>query len=80
MVALLLPNTRNFQPGGGIGTVFGENVKSFYKLRVKIRFEDASLILDKIIQLNNGSGIFAGKFDLQNVGIFGHSIGGVAAA
>ncbi len=74
------PEYEKFQPGGGVGTVSGEDVKAFYRLRVNIRSNDASFVLDQIIQLNKGNTEFAGKFDLQNVGIFGHSIGGVAAA
>lgn len=53
----------------------------FYRDRVDVRAADASFVLDQLEKLNaeKQDNQFAGHFDLQNVGIFGHSHGGVAA-
>lgn len=53
----------------------------FYHDRVDVRAADASFVLDQLEKLNSEKqdNQFAGHLDLQNVGIFGHSHGGVAA-
>jgi len=41
---------------------------------------DVSFVIDQLTALNNGSGPFASRLDLQRgVGVFGHSLGGIAA-
>jgi len=52
----------------------------FFKARVNVRVEDVSFVLDKLHSMNAGDPLLAGKMDMEHVGIFGHSIGGVTAA
>jgi len=40
---------------------------------------DTLFVLDKAEALSNGSETFAGRLDLENVGVFGHSFGGSVA-
>lgn len=53
----------------------------FYRDRVAVRAADASFVLDQLEKLDSGKqdNPFAGYLDLQHVGIFGHSHGGIAA-
>jgi hypothetical protein len=46
---------------------------------LKVRVADTRFILTELAQLGR-SGAFAGRFDLRRVGMFGHSLGGAAAA
>jgi predicted dienelactone hydrolase len=43
---------------------------------------DVQFMLDRLEQINssNGGSIFAGRLDMQSVGVFGHSFGGATAA
>ena len=52
----------------------------FLKDRVNVRVEDVSFVLDKLYSANTNDPLLAGKMDMEHIGIFGHSIGGVAAA
>jgi predicted dienelactone hydrolase len=44
-----------------------------------LRTQDIQFVLDRLPQLNQHE-LFDGAFDLNNIGIFGHSFGGAAAA
>ena len=46
---------------------------------LKVRVADTRFILNELAQLGR-SGAFAGRLDLRRVGMFGHSLGGAAAA
>lgn len=58
---------------------FAQEFERSYRLRTDIRAADASFVLTQLEKLN-ASEQFKGRLDLNRVGIFGHSIGGVAAA
>lgn len=49
----------------------------------QIMADDISFVMDKLGDLNNSSGTmdvnFKGKFDLDHIGVIGHSVGGAAA-
>lgn len=66
------PGTPNFQ----------EEVARFYRQRVDERVADATFVLNQLDKLNSGKipSPFSGRLDLQRIGAFGHSIGGIAAA
>ncbi|MBI2823845.1 MAG: alpha/beta fold hydrolase [Planctomycetia bacterium] len=51
----------------------------FYRDRVDIRAADAVSALDQLAQVNAEDRRFTGRLDLAKVGVFGHSVGGVAA-
>lgn len=54
--------------------------EDFYRDRVETRARDAVFVLDKLAELHTeAGGQFSSRFDLEQVGIFGHSVGGVAA-
>ena len=64
-------------PGGNQGS---ERYEDFYKERVETRAKDAVYVLDRLAELNTeAGGRFNGRLDLERVGMFGHSVGGVAA-
>jgi dienelactone hydrolase len=49
--------------------------------RLEVMAEDAEFVRRKLDEVNqHGSGMFSGKLDLSKLGIFGHSVGGAAAA
>jgi len=48
--------------------------------KVRARARDASDVLDRLKDLNVQQGFFAGRLDLDRVGIWGFSLGGAAAA
>ena len=52
----------------------------YFKDRVNVRVEDVSFVLDKLYNMNAGDPLLAGKMDMEHIGLFGHSIGGVTAA
>lgn len=52
----------------------------FFRDRVNVRVEDVSFVLDKLYTLNASDTLLSGKMDIERIGIFGHSIGGVTAA
>lgn len=61
----------------GTGQVSHED---FYRERVETRARDAVFALDELAEMNSeAGGKFANRLDLERVGIFGHSVGGVAA-
>lgn len=41
--------------------------------------EDISFVIDKLEKMNKEPGFFSGRFDLERIGVLGHSFGGVAA-
>jgi dienelactone hydrolase len=50
--------------------------------QVKVRAEDARFVIDKLEEFNrqDPEGLLTGKLDLNQIGIFGHSLGGSVAA
>jgi len=48
--------------------------------KVRARARDASAVLDHLHDLNRQDGPFAGRLDLDRIGIWGFSLGGAAAA
>lgn len=53
----------------------------FVQLRVETRAQDAIFALDQIVRLGGEQdGRFHGRLDLERIGIFGHSLGGMTAA
>jgi len=52
----------------------------FFKDRINVRVQDVSFVLDKLYRMNAGNSLLARKIDMDHIGIFGHSIGGVTAA
>jgi predicted dienelactone hydrolase len=46
---------------------------------ISVRVADTRFVLTELARLD-GSGFFAGRLDLRHVGMFGHSLGGAAAA
>lgn len=42
--------------------------------------DDISFVINKLKELNRGSGFFSGRLDTTRIGVLGHSFGGVASA
>jgi len=42
--------------------------------------DDISFVIDKLEEMNRGSGFFGGKLDTARIGVLGHSFGGAASA
>lgn len=57
-------------------------VMKLHRKRVNVRAQDLIFVLDRLEELNKPgkNGRFNGRLDLRRAGVFGHSIGGVAAA
>jgi hypothetical protein len=51
----------------------------FYRRRVEVRARDAVFALDQLARLGEKAPLLGGRLDLSRVGVFGHSLGGVAA-
>jgi hypothetical protein len=51
----------------------------FYRRRVEVRARDAVFVLDQLARLGENDPLLGGRLDLARVGVFGHSIGGIAA-
>lgn len=54
--------------------------RAFLARRMDERAKDVSFALDRLNQMNTGTGEFGGRLDLDRVGIMGHSMGGITAA
>lgn len=50
----------------------------FYRERVGVRAEDVSFVIDRLTELAATDPV-ASRVDLERIGLFGHSVGGVAA-
>jgi predicted dienelactone hydrolase len=51
--------------------------------QVPVRAADIRFVLDRIVDLDHApahNGLFAGRLDVKRIGVFGHSLGGIAAA
>lgn len=77
-----LPDGRNifYKPDPEFPTsaaIYENNIK-----RISIRTADTRFVLDTLTEWNNkdSNSLFEGKFDLDRVGIFGHSYGGATTA
>lgn len=68
-------------PGAGSGQATADpGAEAIYRDRVEARARDAVFVLDRLADLSAEAGSqFGGRLDLEQVGIFGHSVGGVAA-
>jgi hypothetical protein len=51
----------------------------FYRRRVEVRARDAVFVLGQLARLGESEPLLTGCLDLSRVGVFGHSLGGVAA-
>jgi len=78
----IAPTTEQFRPQGDPQTKeYGDASLAFYFKRVNERSLDAALAVRMLSMMNKGpQGKFAGRLDLDRIGVFGHSLGGVAAA
>jgi pimeloyl-ACP methyl ester carboxylesterase len=58
-----------------------EDYRAFYRRRVEQRAADLRFTLDQLAKLNDGvlADTFRGRLDLKEIGVLGHSIGGIAA-
>jgi dienelactone hydrolase len=59
--------------------VYSEHFVSFEEW-FRSRVTDARFVLDRLAEMNQSDPVLAGRMDLQRVGIYGHSNGGVTAA
>jgi dienelactone hydrolase len=66
------------RPSAGSPTREADDAR-FYRQRVEVRARDASFVIDQLARANR-EGVLGGRLDLTRVGVFGHSLGGVAAA
>jgi pimeloyl-ACP methyl ester carboxylesterase len=58
-----------------------DGMREIYQRRVKVRVADVSMAMGMAKMMAQGPrGIFAGRLDVERMGVFGHSIGGYAAA
>lgn len=78
----IAPSVEQFRPQGDPQTKeYADASRAFYFKRVNERSLDAALAVRLLTMMNKGPrGKFAGRLDLERMGIFGHSLGGVAAA
>jgi len=51
-----------------------------FSLNIQNRARDVRFVLDELTQLNQQDELFGGRFDLDHVGIMGHSLGGGVVA
>jgi alpha-beta hydrolase superfamily lysophospholipase len=74
---VLLPSTKYRAPRGLMAGPY-EKVDEFYQEPTQMGTEDVSFIINRIEELNkvDNSGRFVGKINLNNVGLFAHSLGG----
>lgn len=75
---VLLPDGEKQRPGASSANGAGE-MERFFRRRVDIRAGDLRFAHHQIKTMNENDPFFAGKLDPDRVGIFGHSIGGIAA-
>jgi hypothetical protein len=75
---LIIKPSPEFQPPKGMMAGPYEKVDEFFERPTEIGNQDLYFALKKITELNNSdiSNRFNDKVDLQNIGIFGHSLGG----
>jgi pimeloyl-ACP methyl ester carboxylesterase len=68
-------------PGSSSGQANADpGAEAVYRDRVETRASDAVFVLDRLAELAVSAGSqFRSRLDLERVGIFGHSVGGVAA-
>ena len=69
----LFPSDEFKTPNGMMAGPY-ERVDEFYEKPTEMGYEDISFVIDKIKKLNTIA--FNGKIDLNNIGVFGHSLGG----
>ncbi len=74
--------TESFRPEGDPATPeYAAASRAFYLRRVAVRSADAGTVVGTLRMLNTmPKGRFNGRLDLDRIGVFGHSLGGVAAA
>lgn len=71
------PEVEKFSVKPGPG--FIERAGEFYRRRVSVRTDDMEFVMKQLQRLNEEDPHYRKKMDLERVGTFGHSIGGVAA-
>ncbi len=79
---LIEPTADNFRPQGDPQTKeYADASRAFYFRRVAERSADAKMAASALKMMNDmPRSKFAGRLDLARIGVFGHSLGGVAAA
>jgi dienelactone hydrolase len=60
----------------------GEELLRYQRERVRVRVEDVRFVLNQLMQIQQGrlESPFRGRLDLDRIGVFGHSRGGMTAA
>jgi dienelactone hydrolase len=53
---------------------------AFFNMSLRTIIEDAKFVVDTITEMNETDPLFAGRFDLSRVGMYGHSFGGANTA
>ncbi len=73
-----IKTAKRFAPPPGLMAGPYENVDAFYEEAVKLGIQDIEFALKKIAALNTNdpSGRFTGKINMEEIGVFGHSLGG----
>jgi Chlorophyllase enzyme len=66
-------------PGGRLTPVTVANSEKGVERALSVRIADTRFLLTRLVQLNR-AGRFAGRLDLERIGMFGHSLGGATAA
>lgn len=56
-----------------------KTVLNYFEGRVQDRWAEDMVITIDLLEKWNGEGLFKGKFDLDKIGVFGHSVGGGSA-
>jgi predicted dienelactone hydrolase len=76
------PTADNFRPQGDPQSEeFGKAAFALYLRRVSVRSADAALVVRMLTMMSNHEGgRFYKRLDLERIGVFGHSLGGYAAA
>ncbi len=79
---LVEPTIENFRPEGDPQTEeFAKASRAFYYRRVGVRAADAATVIRLLKMMDSAKrGKFSNRLDLDRIGVFGHSLGGVAAA
>ena len=52
----------------------------YYNVALTVRSQDVLFVLEQLIDLNDSDPVLAGHLDFERLGVFGHSLGGAAAA
>jgi dienelactone hydrolase len=73
------PESTREQPRPDSPTLAAD-IAQFHRRRVDVRARDAAFVLDELARIGENDPLLGGRLDLSRVGIFGHSLGGIAAS